>query len=141
MLAGGVDVAADVEPVLGDVVAGEAAGDLLLGLQGADAALEMLFVSQTLVSAANRSTSACLVLQNSRTLPRTAAAPCFPPQWTRQAQQQCTGSAKLTYPRNQAVSRRAGANCQGDRPAILEAEADGMDVLLDVGDVPGRGRE
>jgi hypothetical protein len=39
VLAGGVDVAADVEPVLGDVVAGEAAGDLLLGLQGADAAL------------------------------------------------------------------------------------------------------
>jgi len=30
VLAGGVDVAADVEPVLGDVVAGEAAGDLLL---------------------------------------------------------------------------------------------------------------
>jgi len=39
VLAGGVDVAADVEPVLGDVVAGEAAGDLLLGFQGADAAL------------------------------------------------------------------------------------------------------
>ena len=34
---GGVDVASDVEPVLGDVVAGEAAGDLLLGFQGADA--------------------------------------------------------------------------------------------------------
>jgi hypothetical protein len=39
VLAGGVDVAADVEPVLGDVVAGEAAGDFLLGFQGADAAL------------------------------------------------------------------------------------------------------
>jgi hypothetical protein len=39
VLAGGVDVAADVEAVLGDVVAGEAAGDLLLGFQGADAAL------------------------------------------------------------------------------------------------------
>ena len=39
VFAGGVDVAADVEPVLGDVVAGEAAGDLLLGLQGADAAV------------------------------------------------------------------------------------------------------
>src|SRR5437773_9858685 len=39
VLAGGVDVAADVEPVLGDVVAGQAAGYLLLGLQGADAAL------------------------------------------------------------------------------------------------------
>jgi hypothetical protein len=32
-LAGGVEVAADVEPVLGDIVAGQAAGDLLLGLQ------------------------------------------------------------------------------------------------------------
>jgi hypothetical protein len=39
VLAGGVDVAADVEPVLGDVVAGQAAGDLLLGFQRADAAL------------------------------------------------------------------------------------------------------
>ena len=36
---GGVDVAADVEAVLGDVVAGEAAGDFLLCFQGADAAL------------------------------------------------------------------------------------------------------
>ena len=36
---GGVDVAADVEAVLGDVVAGQAAGDLLLGFQRADAAL------------------------------------------------------------------------------------------------------
>ena len=39
VLAGGVDVASDVEPVLGDVVAGQTAGDLLLGLQRADAAL------------------------------------------------------------------------------------------------------
>jgi hypothetical protein len=39
VLAGGVDVTADVEPVLGDVVAGQAAGDLLLGLQRANAAL------------------------------------------------------------------------------------------------------
>jgi len=39
VLAGGVDVTADVEPVLGDVVAGQAAGYLLLGFQGADAAL------------------------------------------------------------------------------------------------------
>ena len=39
VLAGGVDVAADVEAVLGDVVAGQAAGDLLLGFQRADAAL------------------------------------------------------------------------------------------------------
>src|SRR6266478_6624953 len=38
VLACGVDVAADVEAVLGDVVAGQAAGDLLLGFQGADAA-------------------------------------------------------------------------------------------------------
>ena len=34
---GGVDVAAAVEAVPGDVVAGQAAGDFLLGLQGADA--------------------------------------------------------------------------------------------------------
>src|ERR1700678_1291222 len=39
VLAGGVDVTADVEAVLGDVVAGQAAGDLLLGLEGPDAAL------------------------------------------------------------------------------------------------------
>ena len=39
VLAGGVDVTADVEAVLGDVVAGQAAGDLLLGFQGPDAAL------------------------------------------------------------------------------------------------------
>ena len=39
VLAGGVDVASDVEPVLGDVVAGQAAGDLLLGFERADAAL------------------------------------------------------------------------------------------------------
>ena len=39
VLAGGVDVASDVEAVLGNVVAGQAAGDFLLGLEGADAAL------------------------------------------------------------------------------------------------------
>ena len=39
VFAGGVDVAADVEAVLGGVVAGQAAGYLLLGFQGADAAL------------------------------------------------------------------------------------------------------
>jgi hypothetical protein len=35
-LAGGVDVAADIEPVLGDVFAGEPTGDLLLGLLGGE---------------------------------------------------------------------------------------------------------
>jgi hypothetical protein len=39
VLGGGVDVAADVQAGLGDVVAGEPAGDLLLGLQRPDAAL------------------------------------------------------------------------------------------------------
>ncbi len=39
VLARGVDVTADIEAVLGDVVAGQAAGDLLLGFQRADAAL------------------------------------------------------------------------------------------------------
>jgi len=39
VLAGGVDVAADIEAVLGDVVAGQAAGNLLLGFQRPDAAL------------------------------------------------------------------------------------------------------
>src|SRR6266536_3381073 len=38
-LAGGVDVAADVQPVLSDVLAGQPAGDLLLGLRGAQVAL------------------------------------------------------------------------------------------------------
>jgi hypothetical protein len=36
---GGVDVAADVEAILGDVVAGQAPADFLLGFQGADPAL------------------------------------------------------------------------------------------------------
>src|ERR1700729_825223 len=39
VLSGGVDVPADVEAVLGDVVAGQAAGDFLLCFHGADAAL------------------------------------------------------------------------------------------------------
>jgi len=39
VLAGGVDVAAGIEAVLGDIVAGQAAGYLLLGLQRADSAL------------------------------------------------------------------------------------------------------
>ena len=39
VLAGGVDVTVDVQPVLGGVFADEAAGDLLLGLQGPDAPL------------------------------------------------------------------------------------------------------
>jgi hypothetical protein len=39
VLAGGVDVAAGIEAVLGDVVAGQAAGNLLLGFQWPDAAL------------------------------------------------------------------------------------------------------
>jgi hypothetical protein len=39
VLSGGVDVTADVEAVLGDVVAGQAAGYFLLCFQGADAAL------------------------------------------------------------------------------------------------------
>ena len=39
VLAGGVDVASDVEAVLGDDVAGQTAGGLLLGFQWADAAL------------------------------------------------------------------------------------------------------
>jgi len=39
VFAGGVDVASDVEPVLGGVFAGEAAGYLLLGLVRPDAAL------------------------------------------------------------------------------------------------------
>ena len=39
VLACGVDVAADIEAVLGDIVAGQAAGYLLLGFQGPDSAL------------------------------------------------------------------------------------------------------
>ena len=38
VLAGGVDIAADVKPRLGGVLAGEPAGNLLLGLQRPDAA-------------------------------------------------------------------------------------------------------
>src|ERR1019366_6913254 len=39
VLAGGVDVAADVEAVLGDVLAGQPPRDLLLGLHGPHSAL------------------------------------------------------------------------------------------------------
>ena len=66
MLAGGVEVAADVEAVLGDVVASEAAGDFLLCFQGADGALaDVVNVGQMLVSVVNRSMSAWRFLQNS----------------------------------------------------------------------------
>ena len=57
VLAGGVDVAADVEPVLGRVLAGEVAGDFLLGLTGRTPRSLMLFVGQTRVSVVNRSTA------------------------------------------------------------------------------------
>jgi hypothetical protein len=43
VLAGGVDVAADVQPVLGDVFAGQTAGYLLLGLDGRTPRSLMLF--------------------------------------------------------------------------------------------------
>jgi hypothetical protein len=36
VFAGGVDVAADVQPVLRGVFTGKAAGDFLLGLEGTD---------------------------------------------------------------------------------------------------------
>lgn len=66
VLAGGVDVASDVEPVLGDIVAGQATGDLLLRFQRAHAALGlMLFVGQRLVFPVKRSTSSLRSLQNS----------------------------------------------------------------------------
>ena len=54
VLAGGVDVASDVEPVPGDVVAGQAAGNLLLGFSGRTPRSLMLFVGQTLVFPAKR---------------------------------------------------------------------------------------
>jgi hypothetical protein len=43
VLAGGVDVTADVEAVLGDVVAGQAAGDFLLCFRGRTPRSLMLF--------------------------------------------------------------------------------------------------
>jgi ABC-type multidrug transport system fused ATPase/permease subunit len=42
VLAGGVDVTADIEAVLSDIVDGQAAGDFLLCLQGAYSALSSL---------------------------------------------------------------------------------------------------
>ena len=58
VLAGGVDVAADVEAVLGDVVAVQAPADLLLGFRGRTPRSERLLVGQTDVSEAKRSTAA-----------------------------------------------------------------------------------
>jgi hypothetical protein len=64
VLAGGVDVASDVEAVLGDVVAGQAAGDFLLCFQGRTPRSLMLLVGQILVSVVKRSTSSRRSWQN-----------------------------------------------------------------------------
>jgi len=56
VLAGGIDVAADVESVPGDVVACQAAGDLL-GFSGRTPRSLILFVGQMAVYVVNRSTS------------------------------------------------------------------------------------
>ena len=65
VLAGGVDVAADVEAVLGGVVAGQPAGDLLLGLIRRSPDSLMLFVGHTPVSVVNLRMSASRSRQNS----------------------------------------------------------------------------
>jgi hypothetical protein len=57
VFAHGVDVAADIEAVLGDVLAGEPPGNLLLGLEGRRPRSLMLLVGQIRVSVVNRSTS------------------------------------------------------------------------------------
>ena len=63
--AGGVDVAADVEAVLGDVLAGEPPRGFLLVFTGRTPRSLMLFAGQILVSSQNRVTSACRSRQNS----------------------------------------------------------------------------
>jgi hypothetical protein len=62
---GGVDVAGDVEAVLGDVVAGQAPADLLLCFRGRTPRSEMLLVGHMGVSEAKRGTSASRFRQNS----------------------------------------------------------------------------
>jgi len=64
VLAGGAGVASDAGPVLGGVVAGQAAGDLLLGYQRADPALADIVRGQMLGSVVKRSTSPHRSLQN-----------------------------------------------------------------------------
>ena len=65
VLAGGVDVAADVEPVLGGVFAGEPPEIFCWVLVGRTPRSLMLFVGQIRVSVANRSTSSSRSRQNS----------------------------------------------------------------------------
>ena len=74
VFAGGVDAAADVEPVLGGVFAGQAAGDLLLGLRGRTPRSLMLLVGQIRVSVQNRRTSAWRWWQNSCRVPNLVIA-------------------------------------------------------------------
>lgn len=62
---GGVDVAADVGAVLGDVVAGQAPADLLLCFRGRAPRSEMLLVGHMGVSGAKRGTSASRFRRNS----------------------------------------------------------------------------
>jgi hypothetical protein len=62
---GGVDVAADVEAVLGDVVAGQAPADLLLCFQGADSVLRGAAGRPYGRVEAKRGTSASRFRQNS----------------------------------------------------------------------------
>lgn len=66
---GGVDVAADVGAVLGDVVAGQAPADLLLCFRGRAPRSEMLLVGHMGVSGAKRATSASPVPAELRHLP------------------------------------------------------------------------
>src|SRR6266536_3080178 len=81
VFAGGVDGAADVQPVLGGVFAGEPAGDVLLGLRRPYPALaDLLLVGQIVVSVVNRSTSSSRSRQNrSRSRPGCWAVEFFGP--------------------------------------------------------------
>src|SRR5256885_1254035 len=58
LFAGGVDVGADVESVLGDVFAGQSPGDFCCVLVGRRSRSLMLFVGQIRMSSVNRRTSA-----------------------------------------------------------------------------------
>ena len=74
VLAGGVDVAADVGPVLGGVVACQTAGDLLLGCQRA----RQRDQAGALVAGHGDSVAEFFDIGQSRT----SAWPCGPPRWS-----------------------------------------------------------
>jgi hypothetical protein len=106
VLAGGVDVAADVEPVLGGVFAGEPAGDLLLGFGGPYSALWSRCPSQC-----PGVTGLCAAWSGRGTprTPGTAAAPSYPPRSGHRVRTSTPRSVIWVTPRAGRSSRPAWA--------------------------------